>query len=362
MQIRAGYVAGLAVAVVDLRPVAGLLQDDHGGAVLRAGHDVILRAGAGADVQAVAGVDDDGLFVGRQGAGGAGDGDAGRGGAAAGGVIVAGGGDRPGGGGGAAPAIDDALRRLVPGGGSDGHLQQAVAAVDVGHGAVLVHNGHRGVAAAPLHGHVGGVGGGGDGIGLVGLEGELRPAQSDGVHRHGGLLLGGGGGAVNGREGGVPLAGAGPAGVGAALVVEDQGADVSKDDEHRRGDNGQGDDKAHQLHRVAAGVAHAGAARALVAEGAALIGDGIVLPALFAADHVVADEGLTLAGGLGVLHIITPGRGLLHRAVRLSQSSGGGFSFCHGVDSSVYPVIRSSDHTSLLYKDFTPPSTSSREI
>lgn len=49
-----------------------------------------------------------------------------------------------------------------------------------------------------------------------------------------------------------------PAGVGAALVVENQGADVSKDDEHRRGDNGQGDDKAHQLYRVAAGVAHAG--------------------------------------------------------------------------------------------------------
>ena len=77
LQIGAGHITGLAVAVVDLGPVAGLLQDDHGGAVLRAGHHIILGAGAGADIQSVDGVDDDGLFVGRQGAGGAGDGDAG---------------------------------------------------------------------------------------------------------------------------------------------------------------------------------------------------------------------------------------------------------------------------------------------
>ena len=185
-------VADLGAGIADLIPVVpGVGDHGDGVAVFQAGQHVIAGAGAGAHPQAVGGVHDGALgavgdvtglrsgFGRGLGRGGGGDGSRGL-------------------------AVHGAGHGLAACGGGDHGPALGTGSIDVGDHAVLVYGGAGLIGRGPGDGAlpIGGVEGDGEGVGLLGLEGEVGGVQG---HASQALRGQGGGGGHGYRRGGVGI-------------------------------------------------------------------------------------------------------------------------------------------------------------
>ena len=297
-----------------------------------AGHHVVIPAGAGADVQAGVRAGDHAL---RSGGGGRGTWRGGTGGSCAGCGGVGGRGVGLGGvGRGAAGSDDVILGDIADAAAVIADLIPAVLLPQDGDLGAVGEGGHHAVLLAGAGADAQSAAGVDGALDLIGLNGLRRRGVVRGTHVRPGLLAGrGGAGVLAGVAlAGVALTAAGRAGAGLLSAAQEGRTDEPEHDKQGADNQDQGDNQPHHLDGVdgpavaaAPGVGHPLAADAappgpLVAEGTALVGDGVVLAAVLAADHIHSP-----GGGLAAVDAVAGGGPALRgvSGLPLTAASGG---------------------------------------